>query len=447
MSVPSETPMQLVALAESILQQTRNISQYLKDHEHAEMTFDSVYSEPPNDPEFVQLQDSLKTSLEDLRFLADGPTRFYRSFFMTGYLLAAFQLVLDLRFFDLVPSDGAISFEELAEKAGLDADRTKRVVCYLATHHVFRVAQPGLVSHTAFSIAMRDEELRSVVHYSFDEMLKAAVETGTSLKATPYESDKTHCPFAARHGVPIFEYYAKHTDKALRFAKAMAAYRRSKAISPQHNIPPTLKYYGSLTINPEVENSTVELKDNFSWNRLEGTVVDIGGGSGHISMALARDFPNLKFVVQDDSEDMLSDGQRLLTPDIQDRIAFQKQSFFAPQPCRDVAAFVIRQCTHNWADDGVIVMFKSVVPGLEGSSPDTPLLINDIVMPEAGTIPRLKERAMREADMVMMVSFGAKQRTKAEFGVLLKKADPRFVIRKVHDTGALGLLEVHLDRS
>lgn len=422
MSLPVQTPIQLVALAESILQQTKNISQYLKSHAHSEMTFDSVYTEPPNDPEFVQLQDSLKTSLEDLRFLADGPTRFYRSFFMTGYLLAAFQLALDLAFFDLVPPDGAISFQELAGKSGLDADRTKRVVCYLATHHVFRISQSGLVSHTAFSIAMRDEELRSVVHYSFDEMLKAAVETGTSLKATPQESDKTHCPFTSRHGVSIFEYYAKHTDKALRFAKAMAAYRR-------------------------MENSTVELRDNFPWQRLEGTVVDIGGGSGHISMALAREFPNLKFIVQDDSEDMLSDGQRLLTPDIQDRMVFQKQSFFAPQPCRDIAAFVIRQCTHNWADDDVIVMFKSVVPGLEGSSPDTPLLINDIVMPEVGTVPRLKERAMREADMVMMVSFGAKQRTKAEFDILLKKADPRFEIRKVHDTGALGLLEVYLHRS
>lgn len=166
MSLPVQTPIQLVALAESILQQTKNISQYLKVRAHSEMTFDSVYTEPPNDPEFVQLQDSLKTSLEDLRFLADGPTRFYRSFFMTGYLLAAFQLALDLAFFDLVPPDGAITFQELAGKSGLDADRTKRVVCYLATHHVFRISQSGLVSHTAFSIAMRDEELRSVVHYS-----------------------------------------------------------------------------------------------------------------------------------------------------------------------------------------------------------------------------------------------------------------------------------------
>ena len=31
-----------------------------------------------------------------------------------------------------------------------------------------------------------------------------------------------------------------------------------------------------------------ELRDYFPWESLKGTVVDIGGGSGHISIALAR---------------------------------------------------------------------------------------------------------------------------------------------------------------
>lgn len=143
---------------------------------------------------------------------------------------------------------------------------------------------------------------------------------------------------------------------------------------------------------------------------------------------------------------MLAEGQKLLTDDIRDRISFSKQSFFEPQPYKDAAAFLIRQCTHNWADHDVVTMFKSMIPGLEGSAPDTPLLINDIVLPEARTVPRHKEREMRQADMVMMVSFGAKQRTKAEFEALLKEADPRYEIHKVHDTGALGLIEVYLKR-
>ena len=59
-------------------------------------------------------------------------------------------------------------------------------------------------------------------------MLKASAESNVSLKANPYESDSIHCPFNTRHGVPIFQYYAKNPDKAGRFARAMAGYRRSQ---------------------------------------------------------------------------------------------------------------------------------------------------------------------------------------------------------------------------
>ena len=48
---------------------------------------------------------------------------------------------------------------------------------------------------------------------------------------------------------------------------------------------------------------------------------------------------------------------------------------------------------------------------------------------------------------LLIVSFGAKQRTKSEFEVLLKEADPRYVIHSVWGEGEpLGLLEVHLQR-
>ena len=157
-------------------------------------------------------------------------------------------------------------------------------------------------------------------------------------------------------------------------------------------------------------------------------------------------FPHLNFIVQDESDDMLAQSQRLLTDDVRDRVTFSRASFFEPQPYKGAAAYLIRQCTHNWADHDVVTMFKSVVPGLESSPSDTPLLINDIVLPEPGTVPRHWEREMRQADMVMLVSFGAKQRTKAEFETLLKEADPRYEILKVNDRGALGLLEVYLKR-
>lgn len=85
---------------------------------------------------------------------------------MLGYDLAAFQIALDFDFFALVPAEGEISLEELVNKAGLDRDRTSRVVRLLITHRFFQEHKPGFISHNSFFIALQDEELRALVHYS-----------------------------------------------------------------------------------------------------------------------------------------------------------------------------------------------------------------------------------------------------------------------------------------
>lgn len=140
---------------------------------------------------------------------------------------------------------------------------------------------------------------------------------------------------------------------------------------------------------------------------------------------------------------MLAEGKNLVGQ-LDDRISFMQYNFFEPQPLRDVAAFFIRQCTHNWCDRDVVTMFKGFVPGLEGSVAGTPLLINDIVMPEPGERPAHEERSLRQLDMLMLIGFGSKQRTRAEFETLLKEADSRYEIVSVQATGSMGLVEVHL---
>lgn len=83
---------------------------------------------------------------------------------------------------------------------------------------------------------------------------------------------------------------------------------------------------------------------------------------------------------------MLAQGKRLLSDDLtipgssEPRVVFMQHNFFEPQPLRDVAAFFIRQCTHNWCDRDVVTILRGFIPGLEGSAPGTPLLINDTSM-------------------------------------------------------------------
>ncbi|KAI0394194.1 S-adenosyl-L-methionine-dependent methyltransferase [Xylariaceae sp. FL0594] len=419
MSAPKLQGASILALAEDVLEQAKAITKYYQSNNLAAPTFAVDSSAPPTTPEYQVLQSSLKTTIEDLQRLVEGPRKYLRSLAAQTYDLTCFQIALDFGFFTIVPATGAISLKDVAEKANLDLDRTSRVIRMLITFRFFEEVTPGFVSHSSSSIVLlEDEELRATVHYTLDELLKAAAESNVSLKARPFEADNCHCPFVSRHGLPSFEWYAANSSYANRFAKAMAGATR-------------------------MDRHINELRDCFPWGSLQGTVVDIGGGSGHISITLARIFPHLKFVVQDQSE-MLVEGQKLLTDDIRDRVSFQQHSIFEPQPFKGAAAFLIRQCTHNWCDRDVVTMFKCVVPGLENSKPDTPLLINDIVMPEPGTWPRLAEREVRQIDIIMVVGFGAKQRTRAEFEVLLKEADPRYEVRNVHATGPLGLLEVYL---
>ncbi|KAL3292558.1 o-methyltransferase [Colletotrichum asianum] len=411
----------LLAVAEDIVQQTQRIVKYLNANNLEQPTLTANDTNRPETLDYAKLQGELKRSLEDLQYLVEGPKRHFRNLACQGYELAAISVALDFNFFNIVPAEGKISLEELAERAGVDLDRTTRIVRLLATESIFREPTPGYVAHNPSSYLLhKDEEIRATLHYTLDEMFKAATATADNVKVSPKSYDSAVTPFTTRHGLPIFNFYEKDTQRSIRFAKAMAGWAK-------------------LNLNIDA------LKDSFPWGNLKGTVVDVGGGSGKVSITLAKSFPNLNFIVQD-SADMHVAGQSLLTDDTRGRVTFMQHSFFEPQPVGDAAAFILRACALNWCDARVVDMFRALVPGLERSKPGTPLLINDMILPEQGVLTRDVERGMRQIDLIMLVGFGGKLRTADEFEALLKQADERYEIRSVRPEGLMGLVEAHLRR-
>lgn len=156
----------LLALAENIHRQTESIIAYLRANNLPEPTCDVDSSPPPATPAYLALQSSLTDSLEDLQRRVEGPTAFLRSVCVLGFELAAFQIALDFDFFTIVQPGHEISIDELAEKAGLDVDRTRRTIRMLITHRFFQENRPGWVSHSSSSIVLFDDlELRSALLY------------------------------------------------------------------------------------------------------------------------------------------------------------------------------------------------------------------------------------------------------------------------------------------
>lgn len=114
------------------------------------------------------------------------------------------------------------------------------------------------------------------------------------------------------------------------------------------------------------------------------------------------------------------------------RVTFMPHDFFTSQPVTGAAAYFLRYITHNWNDEDCVRIFKALVPGLERSKPGTPLLINDAVLPTLGQSSKYHENRMRQADVMVMLVLGAKQRTEEEFEHLLLEADPRFKVFMSH---------------
>ncbi|KAJ4287147.1 hypothetical protein N0V90_012545 [Kalmusia sp. IMI 367209] len=422
----------ILTLALDIVNHAANIQTLIACQNVPAPSFASDSKEIPDTPEYGTLRSRLVAVLDDLRMLVVGPRRTMRNLICFSNDLAAFQVAFEFGFFTIVPeSEDGIALEEIARQAKMDVGRARQVLRLLCTHRVFREVREGWFAHTANSAAFkRDENLRCAGQFGMDEIFKAASSLTDTIKASPQVSDLAHSAYKTRLGASMFDYYEQHPEHAARFAKAMAGVAG-------------------------VDRKPSALGDLFPWDTLHGTVVDVGGGSGHIAMALAHRFPHLNFLVQDGVADMLAQGRHLLAQEdtqIASRIELLEHDFFKPQPPPErlttrgpVAAFFLRHIFHNWNDADAVAIARALVPALEAAAPGTPLIISDRVLPSLGDgVPLYEERGMRQMDMLMMVGLGAKERTYAEWKALFRAADERLEIKKVHGQGASGILEVVL---
>ncbi|KAL9576344.1 MAG: hypothetical protein Q9212_007179, partial [Teloschistes hypoglaucus] len=108
-------PLSILALAQNVLELTQQITVYLQANNLAAPTFALSSQEPPDTPEYRSFHATLKTSLEDLSRLIDGPRKWLNVYCCTGYDLGAFQVALDFEFIQLIPAHGELTIEVLAK--------------------------------------------------------------------------------------------------------------------------------------------------------------------------------------------------------------------------------------------------------------------------------------------------------------------------------------------
>lgn len=284
------------SLAQQVTSLSSQITNFLAANSHPQLNFRPQLGthSVPDDQAYEALRAPLNDAALDLLRLVNGPKNSLRSLFFTHYDLAALQVALDRRLFHHVPlqsdysqagSEPKATIAEIASKADMDEDRTGRVMRLLATHRIFEEieGQHGTFRHTDSSaVFAKDHGFYAMADMQMDDMFKAASYTSTSIDRKPFESDAVNSPFHEMYGTTMYQFLQKNPAKATRFAQTMSSWsqgvfeRFSKIICPVAN---------TIVGDRQIE----ELIKSFPWASIgEGTVVDIGGGSGHVSLAIGK---------------------------------------------------------------------------------------------------------------------------------------------------------------
>ncbi|KAK4373928.1 hypothetical protein RND71_004605 [Anisodus tanguticus] len=155
------------------------------------------------------------------------------------------------------------------------------------------------------------------------------------------------------------------------------------------------------------------------------SLVDVGGGTGTVSTAIAEAFPTVKCMVFDLPHvvgGLKGSGN----------LEFVKGSMFDEIPHAN--AILLKCILHNWSDENCVKILKKCKESIPSREKGGKVIIIDIVMED----PKLSDdfvRAQHVMDMLMMVLYGAKERTKKEWEKLFIEAG--FSEYKI--TPALGL--------
>ncbi|CAA9962657.1 Sterigmatocystin 8-O-methyltransferase [Pyrenophora teres f. maculata] len=366
------------SLSNRVSQLSASIVGYLDTNGHGQPDFTRCSSVVPETREYEVLRNQMNDTILDLHRLVNGPKNIFRT---QNYLVgdqAATQVALSRKYFQHVPADDTgISAAALAEKAGMDEDRTTRFLKILATQRIFEEAE-GKFRHTATSEFLRTSVCGAMAELSYDDTFKAASEMNKHIDEFPYSAGLKECAFYRKFGSTYYEVLEQDPKRAARFFDAMKGW--------------------SL-----MDDGNRVLQKGFDWSKLhDRKVVDIGGGDGHVSLDLAREYPKLKVVVQDAFSHQLSAAE---ATEFGDRVSFQQYDYFTPQPIRDAGAYLFRSCFHNHNDEECAKMLQAIIPALVNRTDDPRLLINDCIVPECaeGDITRSEEHQHRQMDMIVGV--------------------------------------------
>jgi len=300
----------------------------------------------------------------------------------TGYWASqAIYVAAKLGIADLL-KDEPQSCVALATATGADAPSLFRLMRALASVGVF-----SHIQRDCFALSRLAESLQTEVHGSLRATVITLGEIHYQACGNLLHSVQTGSPaFDNIFGACLFDYLQRNADAADAFNQGMS------------NLSSMLAY-------------AILMAYDFAGI---SSIVDIGGGQGKLLEKILQVNPDMKGTVFDTVSTIQMAKRQLGNNAWSRRCSYISGDFFASVP-QGADAYLLCGVIHDWDDDRAVTILSNCRKAMTRSGR---LLLVDMIVPDAAS-PSFSKLL----DLNMLVMNGGRERTIAEFCVLLNAAD------------------------
>jgi hypothetical protein len=189
---------------------------------------------------------------------------------------------------------------------------------------------------------------------------------------------------------------------------------------PQAHQVVGMPWWDYLNANPKELERFGETMKTSSLNSMKGVlehcdfsgvrkVVDVGGGYGHLVVALLETYPALRGVLLDVPA-LIPAAQKnypVSDPDIASRLEYVGGDMFRSVPRAD--AYVLKHIIHDWDDEHCVRLLRNCHESMDGNGR---LICVDAVLPPMGDTGAVPAKFL---DIAMMVGIRGKERTRQQW--------------------------------
>ncbi|KPM36797.1 hypothetical protein AK830_g9769 [Neonectria ditissima] len=378
-------------------------------------------------PEIRASRQALLDMAETLHDLAAGPAAMLVwPALTTPYRLMTLRTLQRFRIPEAVPLSEEISLKSVAETIRHNEEFVTRIIKLASSYHIFSVSQStGMVSHTPASRALlQNQGVRDSLAICLDQgFLDTAGLVDYALLKYNCSDEPKQTAFNLAFGTD---------DDYLTFIWDPA---NKKYLNSMHGFLGFVM--GGVNMGARNHDKNMLASDRFDWEALgDGLVVDMGGCYGHVSVAIAKKHPRLRFIVQDLPEVALAGRDTLQSTaegdaSIMSRVTFLGHSFLEPQPVTDADVYMFRFVIHDWSDKYVIRILGNIRSAMKQSAR---IIIMDYLLAPSGSVPKVVERLERTMDMAALSIIAGKERSRGDWERLVPQVG-----------GGLDILDIHVD--